>query len=154
MKIRALLSLAVLCLAAGCSFKSPAEGLDFQAPAGWTSTPSMFGFQMWMKTSKDGEVMMLINHKGKMNADFNINTVPGTTKGEILARKDIHICENQPAKFYEMSGTTNGKPAVTEMVLTTYEGDNNYMSMYTRPKSVTADRQAEAAIKMLCIKKS
>jgi len=152
MKIRALLSLALLCLAAGCSFKSPAEGLDFQAPAGWNSTPSMFGFQMWMKPNKDGEILMLINHKGKMTKDFDLQTVPGTSKGEITSRKDVRICSNQPAKLYVMTGTTNNKPATTELVITTYGDDNNYMAMYTRPKDLSADPQAEAAIRMLCLK--
>jgi len=153
MKKRALLSLALLCLAAGCSFKSPAEDLDFKPPAGWNATPSMFGFQMWVKPNKNGEIVMLLNKKGKMKQDFDVKTIPGTANAEVSANKEIRICSNQPAKLMIMTGTTNGKPATTELVLTTYEGDNNYMSMYSRPKSANPDPQAEAAIRMLCLKK-
>jgi len=153
MKKRALLSLAVLCVATGCSFKSPADDLDFKAPAGWNGTPGIMGFQMWMKPNKDGEMVMLINRKGKMKQDFDVRTIPGTTSAEVSENKEIRICGNQPAKLMIMSVTTNGKTATTELILTTYADDNNYMAMYSRPKTAKPDPEAESAIRMLCLKK-
>lgn len=152
MKKRALLSLAVLCVAAGCSFKSPAENLDFKAPAGWNSTPSIMGFQMWMSPNKD-EMLMLMNRKGKMSQTFDLRTIPGNTYSQVTTNKEIHICSNQPARLIVASGKTkDGKPETTQLVTTTYGDDNNYMAIYARPTSSAADPQAEAATRMLCLK--
>ncbi|MBV9270827.1 MAG: hypothetical protein JO165_07030 [Candidatus Eremiobacteraeota bacterium] len=152
MKKRALLSLAVLCVVTGCSFKSPAENIDFKPPTGWNSTPSIMGFQMWVSPKKD-EMLMLMNRTGKLSQTFDLKTIPGNTYSEVTMSKEIRICSNQPARLVVASGKSKeGKAETTQMVLTTYANDNNYMAMYARPTSSAPDPQAEAAIRMLCLK--
>lgn len=158
MKKRAMLSLALLAFAAGCSFKSPAEGLDFKAPSGWKTTPSIMGMQMWMKEgTRDGQVLMLFNHSGgkvKSLNDFDMRTVPVTGKGgRVTSEQPIRICGNhQPAKYFSMSGETNGKPTIAEVVVTLYDRDNLFLSVYSRPKTAQPDAQAETALRSLCLK--
>ncbi len=143
------------CGLAGCG--SVTAGVDFKAPAGWTSTPSILGrMQAWMKKARDNkqdEMVMLVRGS---NANIDLRTIPqvGSNSMSMTKQSTITICGNQKAQFASGTGAGHsGGKETMEMVSATV-GQDGYVAMYLRPQSDPADPAAEAAIRSLCPAKS
>jgi hypothetical protein len=140
-----------------CGFtRSPAEGLQFQAPAGWKSSPGVLGFmQLWRPAVDDGEVLMLIKSPRPIQVKdaFSNSTLNGTLKDVTVRElRAIQLCGSQPATYLAASGSSSrgGKDEV-EMVMTS-NGGNTYFAMYVRPQGMTPNAAASAAVRELCPK--
>jgi hypothetical protein len=153
---RALAAVLLASLAlAGCG--SVTAGVDFKAPAGWNSTPSILGrMQLWMKKARDNkqdEMVMLIRGS---NADIDLRNIPqvGSAAMSMTKESAITICGNRKAQLVTGTGSGHsGEKQTMEMVSATV-GKDGYVSMYIRPQSDPADPAAEAAIRSLCPVKS
>jgi hypothetical protein len=161
MKYRVLLPLILACSTAlaGCG-PSPAESLAFKAPDGWTSTPSILGFQLWLKDPKGGSkeslFLLKMTEKPGTNKTFDMSSsLSGQNyKGtKIKTVSEITICGNQKAQYLDSTATSkSGDPTEVELITTSY-GDQRYIAFYARPNGGQPDAQAEAAIHSLCQKK-
>src|SRR5580700_8390627 len=93
----------------GCAFSaSPADGLTFQAPPGWQSSPGIMGFmQFWRPPSSDREVLMLFKSPKPLatNEVFSNAQMQDSLKDvQIQSRRTIQICGNQPAAYVQARG--------------------------------------------------
>lgn len=150
-------ALAMLALTA-CGFSaSPADGLQFRAPAGWRPSPGILGFmQFWRSPQSDREMVMLFKSPRLMQpkevlSDPQFQT---TMKDATIERRDsILICGNQPAQYVEARGTSSrGEQVHIEMMMTNAAG-TSYMAMYVRPMASPSNREAEASLRELCPKR-
>jgi len=141
---------------AGCG-KNPTDNLNFKAPPGWTSTPSMFGFKVWIKGGKNnGEVVVLMDVAGKADVklDQDISKEIGGKGysgniGVVEKTSRIKICGNHDAEFMEATADKNGQRSQTQIVLTKWDKDV-YIALYSHPANVAADPAGEAAIRSVC----
>jgi hypothetical protein len=151
----------ILCIAAvllsACGFtSSPAEGLQFQAPAGWKPSPGIMGFmQFWRPPVDDGEVLMLVKSPKPLQAKdvFSSNQMQGTLKDVTIQElRTIQICGNQNATLLQAQGTSSrgGKDQV-EMIMSS-TGGSTYLAMYVRPLGTAANAEASSAVRQLCAK--
>ena len=140
---------------AGCG--SVTNGIDFKAPAGWTSTPSILGrMQAWIKKTGDNKQDEMVFLVRGSTTSVDIKNIPQAGVGNISMAKSatITICGNQKAQFVSGIGTGHGsQKEVMEMVSATV-GQDGFVGMYIRPASAPADPAAEAAIRSLCAAKS
>jgi hypothetical protein len=158
-RVLACAALAVtLPVLSGCG-KNPTDALDFKAPAGWTSTPSMFGVKLWMKGDKSkGEVVFLMDLPGKADAKLNqdivkqIGSSGGGDIGTVEKISHIKICGDHDAEYVKATSNKNGRHAETEIVLTNWDKDM-YMALYSHSVDAAADPAGQAAIRSLCLKK-
>jgi hypothetical protein len=161
MKLRKICTAALVSIAAiiqaGCSFgSSPAEGLNFQAPPGWQSSPGIMGFmQFWRSPTNDQEILMLFRSPKPLpeGAIFSNSQMQETLKDVVVTRRSrIEICGNQPATYIEARGSSSkGGDENIEMVMTTARG-TSYFAMYVWPIAFPANAQAAAALRELCLK--
>ena len=150
---------AAAILISGCSglTQSPAHGLTFSAPPGFTSKASVMGvMQVW--THDDGrEVLFLMRLPASVDissalksADFN------DTK--ILARKSIKICGHQAATALVMAGshgsTSSTGPRDDDRVdvVSTQASSESLIAIYAYPKTARPEPAAQAALRNLCSK--
>lgn len=160
--MRHSLACLALCVAgvllSACGFtSSPAEGLQFQAPAGWKSSPGIMGFmQFWRPPVDDGEVLMLVKSPKPLQAKevFSNSQTSGTLKDVTIQElRTIQICGNQSATYLQAQGESSrqeGRDQV-EMVMTN-TGGSTYMAMYIRPLGSVPNAAASAAVHQLCAK--
>jgi hypothetical protein len=152
---------AVASLTACGLTKSPADGLTFKAPDGWTATPGVMGrFQLWTSGGGDSaHVLMLLKLPAdtKLNSSFSVNDFkdvdgPASLKdGRVLAQRTMTLCGSQRSMFVKMQGQTKNQKAeeLVEAVLSK-AADGTYMAMYMHPIAVAPNPAAEAAIYELC----
>lgn len=150
-----IVALVVLTVSA-CAFSaSPADGLRFQAPAGWRPSPGIMGFmQFWRPPADDGEVLMLFKSpKPLQERDAFSNSQLGDTMrhATIQQRRTIEICGHQPAIYVEALGSGNRGDNRIEMVMTTVAG-KSYFAMYARPLHTAPNPMAQTALRELCAK--
>jgi hypothetical protein len=151
------MAIVALCIAgvlAGCG--SVTNGLAFQAPAGWTGTPAMFGhLQMWMKNGRQKDSMqMVMLVKGNVNKDGNedLSMVPPQYSKDMktVQKGDTKLCGKQPAQQMIAEGTDKDGKHTRVEVISTVIGTDRYIAMYIRPSAMPADPMAESAIHSLC----
>lgn len=140
----------------GCGLSSsPAEGLQFQAPAGWKSSPGIMGFMQFWRSPDDREVLMLLRSPKPLQPKdvFSSNGMEGTLKDVTVRElRTIQICGNRPATYLMARGTSSrGGQDDAEMVLTNLRG-KAYVALYVRPLEAPANPAASAAIRELCTK--
>jgi hypothetical protein len=143
---------------AGCG-PSPTQSIAFKAPAGWTSTPSMFGAQVWLKGDLKSSTQMIILVKAteKPGADKKLAMTSSLSdmnyKGaKVKKAAEITICGDQKAQYLEASGQNkSGEPSAVEVITTAY-GDQRYFVIYSRPEASQPDAAAETAIHSICKK--
>ncbi|MBV8529870.1 MAG: hypothetical protein JO104_01015 [Candidatus Eremiobacteraeota bacterium] len=144
-------------VAAGCAFNaSPADGLRFHAPAGWSSSPGIMGLmQFWHPAADDRQVLMLFKSPkplkpGDVFSDARMND---TLKDVIVERRSpIAICQGQPATYVEARGrSARGDDERVEIVMTN-AGGSSYFAMYVRPLVGAPNPMAQAALRELCLK--
>jgi hypothetical protein len=153
-------AIAALVALAGCSWNaSPADGLQFQAPAGWRSLPAIAGFQAWRPPDNDREALMLFkSHQplrpndlvsvGQSNGELN-----GALKNLTLERQQrVVICGHQPAIYFEFRGTSAQVGDSQVEVLATNLAGGSYFAIYRRPFGTAPNTDAEAALRELCTK--
>ena len=154
-----LLSIAAVGCAlalAACAFNaSPAEGLRFQPPSGWQSSPGIMGIMQFWRTPDEREALILFKSPTQLTADdvFSNDRMKDTLKDmQIEQRHAIQICGNQPATYVRGRGTSpkRGDEDV-EMVFTTIKS-TSYFALYTRPIGATPNFAAQAALRELCTK--
>jgi hypothetical protein len=133
---RTLATLCVLVVCAGCGRKFTGD-LAFQAPSGWIYSPAPGGGEVWVKGGGSNESIM---------AQATEAPLPQRQPGW----KDITICGNHPAVLMVQ---TNNPGQIWEGVSTNW-GSERYMAVYVRPASTSADPNAEAAIRTLCLRKN
>ncbi len=146
MGIRITLLAAIVALAA-CS--SPTQSIDFQPPAGWTATPSFFGFQAWHTTDRKQTLVLVrlpvtVDPKTAMQHS-EINNM------ETYTQKSITICGKHPAILITgrgMSSQSHG-PQDVEMLMTSYSGAT-YLAVYARDVGTPMNAQANHAVYSLC----
>jgi len=153
---RYILPLFFACVGlAGCG--SVTAGIDFKAPAGWTTFSLMGRFQMWLKPSPDKkqeQMVFLVRGQTANTMDFKqIPQAGSSIRDQKLS--DIKICGNQRAQYISAVGTNSrgGGDEALEMVSAPV-GSESYLAMYIRPQSQRADPAAEAAIRSLCVAKT
>lgn len=153
--------LVAVCIGAalsGCS--SPAQDTAFQPPAGWKSTPGMFGrMQLWMTgtNTNDRQILMIVRgDKGMTTSDFGTASPLGGTKGmHDVKRKTVKLCGSQQAEYFTAQGESNrGNTRVEQQIegMSTTIDDSKYFALYIRPASLKADMQAENSLYSLCPK--
>lgn len=161
MKKRVFSLLVAVCIGAvlaGCS--SPAENTGFQPPAGWKSTPGMFGrMQLWMTGTgrTDRQILMIVRgDKSMTTSDFGAASPLGTTNGmHDVKHKTVTLCGSQRADYFTGQGEGGtGDNRVLQKIegMTTTIGDSKYFALYIRPASLRADSQAENSLYSLCAK--
>lgn len=158
MRLLRIAASAVACapVLAACAFNaSPAQGLRFQPPPGWQSSPGIMGFMQFWRTADDREALILFKSPTRLTANdvFSNDRMKDTVKDmQIEQRSPIQICGNQPATYVRGRGTSpkRGDEDV-EMVFTTVNG-TSYFALYTRPIGATPNSAAEAALRELCPK--
>jgi hypothetical protein len=145
-------------LLSACGFtSSPAEGLQFQPPAGWKSSPGIMGFmQFWRPPVDDGEMLMLVKSPKPLEAKevFSNSQMHGTLKDvTIQDLRTIQICGNQSATLLQAQGTSSSRPEKdqVEMIMSN-AGGSSYFAMYVRPLGTPANPQASVAVRQLCLK--
>ncbi len=158
MKSRKSVIYALLALAAGgCAWSaSPADGLRFQAPAGWRSSPGIMGFmQFWRPPGDDRQVLLLFKSPKPLQARdvFSTAQFQDTLKNATVERRrTIEICGRQPATYVEARGSgARGRDDRVEMVMTTIAG-KSYFAIYVRPLEDPPNPMAQTALRELCAK--
>ena len=149
------LSIVALCIAgmlAGCGRVT--NDLAFQAPAGWSGTPAMFGrIQAWVKPNKDKSgmqmVMLVKGDASKKAPDVAIVPSEYSKDIHIISRGSTKLCGTQPAEQSVAEGTSKDGPSRIETI-STVVGTDRYTAMYIRPAKMAPDKMAEAAIHSLC----
>ena len=146
---------AVLCVAVMTACGSPGSDTAFKPPAGWSSTPGLFGrFQMWISgnAQNNRQILMLIR------ADQNTNIVEsnnfgGTHNITNVHHRQIMICGNQQADYFtgrgESGSGSNRAPVQLEGIETSVH-NARYVAVYIRPAALSPDTQAETAIRSIC----
>jgi hypothetical protein len=142
---------------AGCALSaSPADGLQFHAPADWRASPGIMGFmQFWRPPVDDQEVLMLFKSPKPLQpsdvfSDARLNDTLKTATVE--RRQAIVICGNQPATYVEARGTSSrGDDSRVEMVMATVTG-STYFAMYVRRLTALPNPMAQAALREVCAK--
>ena len=155
---RVVSTLAALCvpaMLAACG--SPASDISFNAPAGWKSTPGVFGrFQMWITGDKAADRQMLILVRGDQTMRMeDSQSFSGTRGMHDFKHATIMLCGSQHADYFVGRGEgTNGGQRVQQTVegVTTTIGSSKYAALYIRPVSMRADAQAEASLHSICPK--
>jgi hypothetical protein len=142
-----LVSSAVIA-AAGCS--NPASSITFAPPAGWSASPSVFGFQVWQSPDKR-QALMLFRLSAHMDANRALQR-SSFTSFDVRSRKTIHICGHQPATFVDGTGTSDSHDRYVEMIVTSYR-DASYLALYARDTRDRPNAAAERAIRELCPKR-
>ena len=102
MPLRSGATILALLALAGCSLAaSPADGLTFKPPAGWSSSPGIMGFmQFWRPSSTEREVLMLFKSPTPLKPTdvFKNSQVNGSLSNVAIERQTaITICGKQPA---------------------------------------------------------
>jgi hypothetical protein len=155
-------ALAATILLAACGLtKSPAEGLNFQAPAGWQSTPGIMGkFQMWMTGGGKTQQMLMLIDMGsdtKLNESFDLKDVKGSSPSSfvknatVVTQRKMTICGNQPAIYIKMRGTSSSSSSEENVeLLISKAAQSAYMAAYIYPAALEPNASAEAAIYELC----
>lgn len=148
--------LAAAAVLAACS--SPADGIGFRAPKGWSSTPGMLGrFQLWMTGSDPNrQILGLIRGDATMTVrDFSSKFDLGDGSDDVsVAHTRIPICNGTIADDYRgASASALGgakRSTVFELVIGPAIGKSRYAAVYVRPRGTAPDPQAETAIRSLC----
>lgn len=141
----------------GCALQaSPADGLRFEAPAGWQASPGILGYmQFWRPPNKDREVLLLFKSPRPMqtNEIFSKSKLQDTMKDvTFVAQQTIKICGTQPAKYVQARGSSSqGAPIDIETVATII-GGSSYFAVYVRPIAVPPNPIALAALREVCPK--
>ena len=151
---RCIVAAFAIATIAACS-ASPTEGMKFTAPAGWTGTPAVFGFQLWFNPANKSEFLMLGKLPNKIDISkyaFDSSQIKGQIKNASIDKsEDVMICGNQPAKMMSLHGTSSSSNQQEKMeMLVTNVGANSYIAMYGFPGAATANVDAEKAIKNVC----
>ena len=131
---RLIAALCVLIMCASCG-RRLTDDLAFQAPQSWVYSAVPGGGEVWVK---DGDL------HGSIMTQVTENPLPPRQPGW----KDVTICGNHPAVLMFQ----NNPGQICEAVSTTW-ASQRYMAVYVRPVHVPPDRNAEAAIRTLCLKK-
>lgn len=141
----------------GCTMSaSPADGLRFQPPPGWRSSPGILGLmQFWRPPADDREVLMLFKSPKPMQPSdvFTNAQLHDTLKSmTIERRRTIEICGRQPATYVEARGSSDSRGDERVEMVMTNAGGNGYFAMYVRPFEATPNPRAQAALRELCVK--
>lgn len=158
MRLLGIAAVAIGCALAlaACAFNaSPAQGLRFQPPLGWQSSPGIMGFMQFWRTPDDRETLILFKSPTPLTANdvFSNDRMQDTLKDmQIEERHAIQICGNQPATYVRGRGTSpkRGDEDV-EMVMTTVRS-TSYFALYVRPIGARPTFAAQAALRELCPK--
>jgi hypothetical protein len=154
---RAAVFAPVVLLLAACGFNSsPADTLEFRAPAGWRSSPGIMGFmQFWRSPSDDREVLLLFKSPKPLSPKdvFSSDQVNGTLKNTTVERRQaVTLCGHQPAVYAQARGTSSrGTDALVDMMMANIAGAS-YFAIYVRPVEASPNPMAEAALRELCAK--
>ncbi|MFZ0574650.1 MAG: hypothetical protein WA304_13285 [Candidatus Cybelea sp.] len=141
----------------GCALQArPADGLRFEAPAGWRASPGILGYmQFWRPPNNDREVLLLFKSPRPMqtNEIFSKSNLQDTMKDvTIVGQQTIKICGTQPAKYVQARGSSSeGGPIDIETVATII-GGSSYFAVYVRPIVVRPNPIALAALREVCPK--
>ena len=141
----------------GCALQaSPADGLRFEAPAGWRASPGILGYmQFWRPPNNDREVLLLFKSPRPMQTNdiFSNSNLQDTMKDvTIVTQQTIKICGTQPAKYVRARGSSSqGGPIDIETVATII-GGSSYFAVYVRPIVVRPNPIALASLREVCPK--
>jgi hypothetical protein len=147
----------VVLAAAACGINaSPADGLLFQAPPGWQSSPGIMGFMQFWRPPSGGREVLILFKSPKPIKPSDITTQPGVDDSlkntTVERREDVVICGHQPATYMEARGTSShGDESRVEMMMATL-GSATYLAIYVRPLALAPHRMAEASLRELCPK--
>jgi len=158
---RMKITVAALCVVGalvpvGCGFTaSPADGLRFQAPPNWQSSPGIMGFmQFWRPPSGRGEALMLFKSPKTLRPSdvLSSGTMGGGLKSiSVRNETGTKICGDQPATFLDGTAKNDRGDAIVDMMLTNVKG-TSYMAMYVYPVDRAPNPLAIAALREICAK--
>lgn len=136
---------------AGCG--SVTAGLNFKAPAGWTTFSLIGRFQMWIKPSPDkkddAQMLFLVRGQTATTMDFKSLPQAGSNVRD-LKSSPIKICGNQKAQYVSGVSTSSKNGDMSLEMVSAPVGDQSFLAMYIRPQAVKPDPAAETAIRSLC----
>jgi hypothetical protein len=131
-------ALVMVIVFVGCN-RAFTEDIAFNAPPGWVYSAVPFGRgETWVKAPGSHERIM---------AQRVDTPLPQQRPPEW---KNILICGGHDAVLMV---DRNNRDEIWEAVSTTW-GSHRYMAVYERPTTAAPDRQAEKAIRSLCLRKS
>jgi hypothetical protein len=149
-----LLAAAVLAAAgtAACSglTKDPADGLNFQPPAGWKSTFRLLGTDVF--SSPDGNQLISLNTMPP-GPDLEQRLMNGATyrNPRGVDQRDTTICGNKDAEYTTaVVYFISGRKDVNLEMITKEQPDEVLVADYIYPIGTKPDKRAEAAIRQLC----
>ena len=155
--LRFALAATLAVAVSGCALQaSPADGLRFEAPAGWRPSPGLLGFmQFWRPPVDDREVLMLFKSPRPMqtNAIFSNSNLQDTMRDvRVISQQTIKICGTTPAEYVRARGSSSrGGPIDIETVATII-GGSTYFAVYVRPVALAPNPMALAALREVCPK--
>lgn len=153
-----LACVAVLALApAACALHmSPADGLRFEAPAGWKSSPGILGvMQFWRSPTDDREVLMLFKSPRPVKASdvFSSENLHDSLKDvKLVSRRSIRICGAQGAMYAQGRGSSSRSGPTSVDLLITDAGGSTYFALYARPLDAAPNPMALSALREVCPK--
>jgi hypothetical protein len=144
---------------AGCGIiSSPADGLRFQAPNGWHSSPGIMGIQFWKPADKNYEFLMLHKFKPGLRYNYIELFTDGSLKRmrmnmsptRIIKVSPMRVCGSQDATYFR--GTKDYVAAGRENAEATFTviNDTTYLLLYVYPLNAMPNREAETALRELC----
>lgn len=147
--ISALISAFAL---AACA--SPSAALDFHSPAGWNAGPSIMGVvQLWTDPKNAHSVVMLMRVPASAANQDSALRERYLQKGRVVSDRQITICGNHAAHFSIIEGSgKSGRKSRAELINTAWNG-TTYLALYGYDLGQPPDRNAENAIKSICLKK-
>ncbi|MDE2482930.1 MAG: hypothetical protein KGN02_12175 [bacterium] len=162
MKInRLVLAGAALVALAACG--SATDSITFKAPANYTPKAQIGPFMQVWTTADKHSALILMQLPTKVSLD-DIMSQTNVKDAQVKVKRTLTICNNQPAIYAEMTGTTGGMVNVGTSdgdtkttqgdvdVLGTNVNGHTYMAMYVREKNAASDPAAVAAIHDICPK--
>lgn len=141
--------IALFCALALTACGSPSDAVNFKAPARFGVAKNVMGMvQIWEVPGSHKELLTLI--RMPFVADQNKVLQGSNFKEARLQRQEkIKICGNQSATHFVLVKTTEGQriDAIMSPV-----GGKTYMAMYGYPEKSTPGKDAETAIRELCVR--
>lgn len=140
---------------AGCGnlTKSPAEGLTFKAPAGWTGSPGIMGMmQIWVAPAgASGKQELMIFKVPVAFKSDDVFKQADMKDAKIEESHGIKVCGNEPGSYLRLSATSerDKRHIEAEMVMLP-QGSSSLMALYVRPFGMKPDAQAQSALYELC----
>jgi len=145
----ALLGVAGTVACSGLS-KDPADGLNFQVPAGWTSDIRLLGTDVFASPNHTEFMTLSTMPPGP---DLEQRLLNGATyrNPRNTDQSDVTICGGKDAQYTKaVVYFISGRRDMNLEMITSERSDEVLVADYVYPTGAKPDKRAEAAIRELC----